>query len=173
MPAMSKTTRRSGLERDALVLWWQYLPRYVVRRMVLHTLERDDAVSIGTIALLRAAELWDPDERPFHVYAIRAIRNSVLTAEVRATRKKLRPLVQEPATVASSRCSSDATWALRGLEELRTRQWHVLHCYFMRGMRVVDIAAKRGSSRQAVDQRIGKALKALRKVLNVEVPALR
>jgi len=70
--------RRSLDERNALVTQWQYLPRYAAnrleRRAHLGKLSHDDAMGIGQLALLRAAELWNPERGIlFKTYAIAAI----------------------------------------------------------------------------------------------------
>jgi RNA polymerase sigma factor (sigma-70 family) len=76
--------RRSREERDALVLQWKGLPLFVCRQLwhlpsvrQLGTVR--DVTQIGFLALLRAAELYDPEQgAKFSTYACRAIRSLVI-----------------------------------------------------------------------------------------------
>lgn len=75
--------RRSREERDALVLRWQYLPRWAVSRMwkIPHVRRYgfDDSVQTCFLALVRAAEKWDEAEGvQFSTYAGRAMYNELL-----------------------------------------------------------------------------------------------
>lgn len=75
---------RSVEERNALVLQWSGLPLFVYRRLahlkVVRRLDYEDAVSAGTLGLIRAAELWDESRGiQFDTYAFWAVRRSILT----------------------------------------------------------------------------------------------
>lgn len=84
-------SRRSVAERDALVVQWQYLPRFVVGKMddmlIIRKLSVEDAVSVGYLALIRAAEMWDETFRTakgrpvlFKTYAVTSIKRRILHA---------------------------------------------------------------------------------------------
>ncbi len=68
--------RRSLEERNALVVQWLGLPvstwRRWRRRLRCH-METCDAIAEGNLALIRAAELWDPAQGAFSSYATTAI----------------------------------------------------------------------------------------------------
>lgn len=76
---------RSVEDRDALVHQFRYVPPFVVKRLCrdenFHNLGRDDALSEGFLALVRAAELWRGDgEASFKTYACTAVRRRVVQA---------------------------------------------------------------------------------------------
>lgn len=75
---------RTPAERDALVLQWQCLPRWVVGRNLLRwevrVLGREDAEGYGAIGLVRAAEMWDPARSAFSTFATRYIWGFIQTA---------------------------------------------------------------------------------------------
>lgn len=75
---------RTPEERNALMLPHLRFVRWRVRWFlwrhpeVLHAMQRDDLEQEGCMAMLRAAELWDPDKAPFLAYAKRAIQLRLL-----------------------------------------------------------------------------------------------
>lgn len=89
---------RSLEERNALVEQWAKLPAFVVNRLqhisIVRRLDKDDAIQVGSLGLMRAAELWDPTKNiKFVTYAYWAIRNSVVREAKKAAkaRKRFRP----------------------------------------------------------------------------------
>ncbi len=78
-----KASVRSIAERNVLVEQWMGLPKHVVHKKlqghpVIKSIGVDDAVSIGTLALIRAAELWEPDRNIlFKTYAMQSIINRI------------------------------------------------------------------------------------------------
>lgn len=82
-PRRAKPSVRSIEERNALVEQWSNLPAFVVSRLkhipTMRKWDLDDAISVGFLGLLRAAELWDPKRNiQFSTYAFWAIRNRVV-----------------------------------------------------------------------------------------------
>src|SRR5690348_3669847 len=75
---------RGQESRDALVLQWIHLPRWVVNRWphdCIRTLGTEDAEGYGMLGLIRAAELWDESrDRAFSTYAVSAIKSHILRA---------------------------------------------------------------------------------------------
>lgn len=74
-------------ERDALAVKWLGLPLKVYGKMThLSTVRKmggDDAKGAGALALLRAAETWDPNRGvPFQSYASFLIRNEILSSAI-------------------------------------------------------------------------------------------
>ena len=73
--------------RDALVLQWQYLPSHVVGKMLVRRqvrrLDFDDAMQIGYLALILAAECFDPTLGvQFQTYAYQSIWNMVYRTDL-------------------------------------------------------------------------------------------
>lgn len=73
-------SRRSLSERNALIVEWQYLPRWVAKQCIkkghpgVTRMGLEDAADAGMFGLIRAAELWD--ERRgilFKTYAVASI----------------------------------------------------------------------------------------------------
>lgn len=79
MPPVRQPALRSRAERDILVTRWFALPRWAANRWRHTDTVRklggvEDAESIGHLALIRAAELWDPSRGvAFNSYAVRCI----------------------------------------------------------------------------------------------------
>lgn len=74
-------------ERNAMAVKWMGLPLKVYQKMLhLTTVRRmggDEAKGVGTLALLKAAETWDPERGvPFKNYACFVIRNEILSAAI-------------------------------------------------------------------------------------------
>jgi len=71
-------------EREALILEYAHLVRYVVGRIMVELpahVDRDDLVSHGTIGLIKAVDRYDPGRGvKFETYAIAVIRGAVLEA---------------------------------------------------------------------------------------------
>ena len=69
-------------EREALILQYAHLVRYVVGRIMVELprhVDRDDLVGHGTIGLIRAVDKFDPRRGvKFETYAISVIRGAVL-----------------------------------------------------------------------------------------------
>jgi RNA polymerase sigma factor FliA len=72
------------VEREALILEYAHLVRYVVGRIMVELpahVDRDDLVSHGTIGLIKAVDRFDPRRGvKFETYAIAVIRGAVLEA---------------------------------------------------------------------------------------------
>jgi RNA polymerase sigma factor FliA len=72
------------VEREALILEYAHLVRYVVGRIMVELpnhVDRDDLVSHGTIGLIKAVDRFDPRRgAKFETYAIAVIRGAVLEA---------------------------------------------------------------------------------------------
>src|SRR4051794_20459050 len=73
---------RGTEERNALVLQHRYLPRYVAGRLAHHPAVRrlgpEEAESLGYLALLRAAELYDPARgATFCTYAYQCVARAL------------------------------------------------------------------------------------------------
>lgn len=73
-------TRRTGAERDALIVEWRFLPRWVVTKMMgtthpaIRRLGPEDAEGAGMFGLIRAAELWNETRGVlFKTYAVHCI----------------------------------------------------------------------------------------------------
>jgi RNA polymerase sigma factor FliA len=77
---------RSGdhAARDALVVTYAPLVRYVIRRMAINlpaAMDSDDVVSVGTVGLLHAIDRFDPDQGVrFETYALQRIRGAIIDA---------------------------------------------------------------------------------------------
>jgi RNA polymerase sigma factor (sigma-70 family) len=76
-------SRRSIEERNALVLEHRRLPAWVYRKLrrrwwPVARLGYDDATQAGFLALIRAAELWQPQRGRFTTYAVTSIRRRML-----------------------------------------------------------------------------------------------
>jgi RNA polymerase sigma factor (sigma-70 family) len=76
-------SRRSIEERNALVLEHRRLPAWVYLRLrrrwwPVARLGYDDATQAGFLALIRAAELWQPELGKFSAYAVTSIRRKML-----------------------------------------------------------------------------------------------
>ncbi len=71
-------------EREALILEYAHLVRYVVGRIMVELpahVDRDDLISHGTIGLIKAVDRFDPRRGvKFETYAIAVIRGAVLEA---------------------------------------------------------------------------------------------
>ena len=84
-----EATREAGL-RDALILQYQPLVKYVIKRLTLSpsaVLEYDDLLSAGTIGLIEAVQRYEPSRgTPFMSYAITRIRGAILDAARAADR---------------------------------------------------------------------------------------
>lgn len=85
MPHLRKPALRSLEERNQLVLDNYRLPHYVIKRLLhsrpynLRHLGLEDAAQIGYVALLRAADLWNPERGiTFSTYACRAIFSAIV-----------------------------------------------------------------------------------------------
>jgi RNA polymerase sigma factor (sigma-70 family) len=73
---------RSQAERNELVVQWLPLVHKIVRDMQadpwVASMDRDDAVQAGRLALIRAAELWDESrDIQFNTYAFRSIERRI------------------------------------------------------------------------------------------------
>lgn len=82
--------RRGPEERNALVVRWSRLPRYVYARLrkcgQLHNVSmmpQDEAVAVGLLTLVRAADRWDPDRGPFPKYAFVAVARDLIRRSAR------------------------------------------------------------------------------------------
>ena len=75
---------RSPELREALILQFQPLVKYVVRRLGYPTggiVDYDDLVSYGTIGLIEAVERFEPERgTPFKAYAVARIKGAVIDA---------------------------------------------------------------------------------------------
>jgi RNA polymerase sigma factor (sigma-70 family) len=76
-------SRRSIEERNALVLEHQRLPAWVYNQLrrrwwPVARLGYEDATQAGFLALIRAAELWQPELGKFSAYAVTSIRRKML-----------------------------------------------------------------------------------------------
>jgi RNA polymerase sigma factor (sigma-70 family) len=76
-------SRRSIQERNVLVLEHQRLPAWVYQRLrrrwwPVARMGFDDATQTGFLALIRAAELWQPERGTFCAYAVTSIRRKML-----------------------------------------------------------------------------------------------
>jgi RNA polymerase sigma factor (sigma-70 family) len=83
---------RGDAERNALVEQWQHLPRSLLRCFrgaALVSADYDDLLSAGYLALLRAAELWDPEKGAFSTYAGTCVYRRMLLAVARRARQRL------------------------------------------------------------------------------------
>ena len=75
---------RSIEERNKLVEQWKYLPSYVVHKKmkynpIILNIGKEDAVQIGFVALIRAADLWDDKAGvAFNTYAMTSIMNWIV-----------------------------------------------------------------------------------------------
>ena len=97
MSPLPRPPVRDREARNVLVLQYSKLPGYVVNRLwkcytAVRKLGYDDAVQIGYVTLLRAAELWEEDRNvSFMTYAYSAIRRGIYDA-VRCKSKSNDPL---------------------------------------------------------------------------------
>ncbi len=78
-------TVRAIHARNKLVLQWKFLPLYVYKRICqlpdVRNLPPDDVTQAGFVALMRAAELYDPSRKvKFVTYATRSLRTAMLFA---------------------------------------------------------------------------------------------
>jgi RNA polymerase sigma factor for flagellar operon FliA len=98
---------RSPELRERLILQYQPLVKYVVRRLGYPTdsvMDYDDLVSHGTIGLIEAVERFDPERgTPFKAYAVARIKGAVLDA--------LRDLDRLPRTLRQKVREADRTAA--------------------------------------------------------------
>ncbi len=80
----SAASRVPGVSRDELVTRYAHLVKYVVGRLgvsVGGAFDREDAMQVGTIGLLKAMDGYDPTSASsFESYAITRIRGSILDA---------------------------------------------------------------------------------------------
>ncbi len=81
-----KQPNKSIEDRDKLINQWLGLPKFVYNKQianhpVVRCVGEEEALSLGYMGLIRAAELYDPERVPkvkFNTYAIAAIRNYVI-----------------------------------------------------------------------------------------------
>jgi RNA polymerase sigma factor (sigma-70 family) len=76
-------SKRSVEERNALVLEHRCLPAWVYQQLrrrwgPVARLGYDDATQAGFLALIRAADLWQPQRGKFTTYAVTSIRRRML-----------------------------------------------------------------------------------------------
>lgn len=169
------------------------LVHWVANRYVRHAaryrIERDDLVSAGTLGLIRAGELFDPQlGYKFSTYAALWIKQAigrylddharlvripihvVDTAEKRAALPPERLVwldTQDSATVASVPGAADEALARRDVERLidaieseRTRR--MVRLYYLQELTLREIGDEFGLTRQRVEQLISKGLEEMR-----------
>jgi RNA polymerase sigma factor (sigma-70 family) len=158
---------------------WSGLPAYVYRTLLrrcrgVRAIGYDDAVQEGYVALLKAAELWDPDRGPtFAGYAIRAIVNQLLDAADRwVTQVPLNGLGRDaPDASAPPRDRLDADLEARlarALARLESREAEVVARCIQEGEPLRTVAARWRTSRQFVVYIKGQALARLRRAFGLE-----
>ncbi len=159
---------RTTAERNALVEQYQWLPLWFARRWWrLDTFGPDELQELF-IALMRAADLWDPAQSVFPTYAVAAMRGKALALGVAAVRTAL-PLLDEVAVNVPAPPGYDATAlpdevqaALAGLDErARAALWRNL----CEGASLNVVAQELGISPERVRQIRNAALATLRGLL--------
>lgn len=170
----------SRQERDQLIVKWQYLPKHVVNRLHLkgmvpfHLL--DDAVSIGTVALVRAAETFDPTKAKFSTYAYLVIQRDVVTAMIRTGRheRAVHPMldgdefdVPEPTELEDP--DIDPEHLVKAMDRLPEVFRLVLQAAYWQGLTMGEIGKRMGKSRAWACWIRRKALAQLREELKPKV----
>lgn len=184
------TAVRNREERDAIVLQWQWLPRWVIgqhaKSDTIRILGNDDAESIGFLALLRAAELWSEDKGVlFKTYAIKSIWNRMRREcqergyfvhmptyrwkhggqpMRRATGREGEEYPVEPQAPPAYDDDLDRELAA-AIRFLPAQDRAVIHLLFWEGLRGCEIARRMRLSKQRVNKIKTKALGRLRNLL--------
>ncbi len=172
--------RQRIAERNRLILDHQGLVFLMLKRLRLadHP-QAADLIQEGLLALLRAVELFRPEEGVrFSSYACRAIRARMVQAAGRARRfpRTLSFLADQDsdrqvgppdeAQAEETEARRKAEWQRQALEaalaQLRPRWAHVIRARFFAGRTVGELAAELGVSRQRVRQMGVNALTRLR-----------
>jgi RNA polymerase sigma factor (sigma-70 family) len=163
-------SRRNIEERNELVLEHQRLPAWVFNKLrrrwwPVARLGFDDATQAGFLALIRAAELWQPERGPFSTYAVTSIRrkmlNEALKPELRCERlPEDEGLPERPAAEPLS--ASECQRVRAAVAALPAHLRAVVEGWVMEGQpnRVTGLAL--GVSRQRVHQLRREALADLR-----------
>lgn len=183
---------RSVEERNALVVQYQYLPRRVVRvlsnSVAVQRIGYDDAIQVGFLGLLRAAEKWDASRGvKFITYAFHAVRNRILQA---GTLCQYRPVCYLPVRACDNGdygWTEDATLPhpaapparydplemqeiMEALDKLPPRWRKVLRLRYLRGKPMRDVAKAIRRSKQRTSELRDMSLAWLRAYLDGDDP---
>ncbi len=193
----TRTSLRSIEERDALVKQWNGLPMYVWAKMkhisTVRRFGRDDAVAVGFLTLIRAAELWDSERGvKFNTYAISSIMKEVGKAandshlihvpeyvfrsnapdKHKHDGERARAVVPLPPTFCkeSPAPESDAERAREAyslLGELYSRDAHVIRRCVMQKAKLKEVSLELHVSKERVRQYRLRGIKKLKELMGV------
>ncbi len=179
--------RRLVNDNRTLVEWSvnRYLDRHVVSGA-----DREDLVSWGLLGLLSAARAFDPGRGlRFSTLAALSIERSIMRGAMRASSQKGNALSLDEALSESSSDgetrwietlrddraeremvrTEDLAQLRRAMSGLRPEQQRLIQAHFFQGHSLADLARNWGTTRQAVAGQLRRALKSLRRTL--EMPA--
>lgn len=166
-------------EQEKLVVQNLRLVKWVLGRMVRNEYHRgillafgeDDAFQIGCIALMKAAQAWDPNRgAAFSTLAVYYIRGHLFRAlhRRRHTRKhsaEVHQLVAEEEIEEDSNPFldiEDHEWLVHHMQYLRDKDRHCVQLVFLDGKTNKEVAALYGVSPQAITRRIRRAIAELK-----------
>lgn len=145
-------------------------------------LGRDEAEQIGRVALMRAADLWDPARGMFSTYAVWAIKHAILNAAAHGARRARQfPVARVPGCEVLDLLASrldpglerlegeEAAAALRAaMQHLPARLRLAIRLRYFEGGTLADCATPLGVTRERARQLIRGALMKLRRLLRVK-----
>lgn len=174
-------------DNRTLVEW--SVNRYLDRHIVAGA-DREDLVSWGLLGLLSAARAFDPGRGlRFSTLAALSIERSIMRGAMRASTQRGNALSLDEAlseknsegetrwveTLRDDRAeremvrTEDLAQLRRAMTGLRPEQQRLIQAHFFQGHSLADLARSWGTTRQAVAGQLRRALKSLRRTM--EVPA--
>lgn len=160
--------------RNALVVANLGLVHEVVRRHVrlLRAAGADaaDAVQVGMLALMRAAERYNPGRGVrFSTFGYFVARRDVLRWAAKESRRRCLPIQDAPDRPAPSEpaSGSEASRLRHNLRLLASRHRQVLQLRYEQGLTLEAAGERMGVSKQRAFQIQSQALAALRKLMDV------
>jgi RNA polymerase sigma factor (sigma-70 family) len=163
-----------------------HLPLVVAIAKKVHgLLSLEERIAIGNLALVKAVEGYDPSKNTrFSTYAGVAVRRAIIRASVAEQRHIITfasPTDEEQKLLndfAENNSKSALSQAIIN-EHIALAEWLLTHVpiddreyvqlRFMEQMGAMDIAAMKGIHRSAVNQRLQRAMKKMREVLNINM----
>jgi RNA polymerase sigma factor (sigma-70 family) len=173
-------------ENRSLVEW--SVNRYLARHVVGGA-ERDDLVSWGLLGLVSAARAFDPDRGfRFSTLAALAIERSIARGAMRVSSQQARTLSLDEAVHETGGSDPETRWVemirdeaaenqmvraenltllAHAMVRLRPQQQMLIREHFFNGHSLADLAREWGTSRQAVAGQLRRALRSLRRKLEL------